>query len=68
MLCHRCGARVSLSRLHAVPALMMGFAYPVLAILALAEAGFTGLGIVSVLSLGFMGLYQHYLVPLVVRD
>ncbi|MDJ0938643.1 MAG: hypothetical protein QNJ00_02635 [Woeseiaceae bacterium] len=68
MLCEHCGARVSLSKLHAVPALMMGFAYPVLAILALAEAGFPGLGIVTVLSLGSMGLYQHYLVPLVVCD
>ena len=66
--CNACGARVSLSTIHAVPALMMGFAYPVLALVALLDAGVPGLVLVSALALGSLGLYQHYLVPLVVRD
>ena len=66
--CRRCGARVSVSKIHSIPALLVVAAFPIVAIAALLEYGIAVTGGVIIFILLIAGLYQHYFVPLVVRS
>ena len=65
--CRRCNALVSVSRIHSVPTVLLAAAFPIVLIAVLLEYGvFAAVGAVMlVLLVG--ALYQHYVVPLVVR-
>lgn len=66
--CRRCGALVSVSRIHSVPTLLLVAAFPIVLIVALLEYGVVAaVGAVTIILL-VAALYQHHIVPLVVRS
>jgi len=65
--CRRCGALISVSRTHAIPLLLLSVAFPFVLILSLLNYGLIAAIASVVLLLLIGGLYQHYIVPLVVR-
>jgi len=66
--CGLCGASISVSRIHYIPTLLLVAAFPVFVIIALLKYGLAATGGIIALTFLLAGLYQHYLVPLVVRS
>ncbi len=66
--CRRCGALISVSRIHSVPTLLLTAAFPVVVAVAFLKHGIIVTVSVIALMLLVNALYQHYLVPLVVRQ
>lgn len=66
--CRRCGALVSVSRIHSVPSLLLAAAFPIVVIVVLLEYGIAATAGLIILILLVGALYQHYFVPLVVRS
>ena len=66
--CRRCGVRVSVSRLRWIPVFLFMVLFPMLVLLAWLDFGSAIAGGITALGLIVMGLYQHFLVPLVVRS
>ncbi len=66
--CRRCGALVSVSRTHWIPMLLLSAAFPIVAIVVLFAHGLAAAVGAVVLMVLVGALYQHHLVPLVVRS
>lgn len=66
--CRRCDAEVSVSRIHSVPTMLLVAAFPIILIITLLDYGVVAAIGVVILILLIGALYQHYLVPLVVRS
>ena len=66
--CRRCDALVSVSRIHSVPTMLLVAAFPIVLIIAFLEYGVVAAVGAVILILLVCALYQHYLVPLVVRS
>lgn len=66
--CRRCGALVSVSRIHVIPLLLLAAAFPIVVIVTLLEYGIIATVGLVVLTFLVGALYQHYFVPLVVRS
>lgn len=66
--CRRCGAFVSVSRIHFVPILVLTAAFPIVLILTSLQHGVVAGVAAAILLLLASALYQHYFVPLVVRS
>jgi len=58
---------ISVSRAHAIPLLLLSVAFPFVLILGVLNYGLIAAIAAIVLLLLVGGLYQHYVVPLVVR-
>ncbi len=66
--CKKCGARISVSWIRFIPVLLLVAAFPVISAFGLLQHGVTKfLGVAALLLLAVM-IYQHYLVPLIVRS
>ena len=66
--CNLCGARVSVGWIYFVPVLLLVAAFPFFVTVLLHEYGLAATGGVVALILIISGIYQHYLVPLIVRS
>lgn len=66
--CRRCHALVSVSRIHFVPTMLLIAAFPIVMIFALLEYGVVAAVGAAILVVLIGAVYQHYLVPLVVRS